>query len=602
MDSFGNLHQMTTQSEVLPRELRLGAPPTMPQARSYLFKQKSALNEYAEKSVIQINIPRLQRSYLTKDSYLQFTVQLKGTPGYYTTKTGTASVYQLFGLNQMLCCDNPGAYGFIDKIEVYDYLGSTLLESTAGHGQLMSLLLDGTSSINMGKKLGAYAGTGKSEIGLNADLTGYGAYNSAAANISAATRRVDSTVQYGPNSGAPFQFNTSAGGLLENTVFGTATTPTNAEETIQKEFSIPLLSFLGLLSPKYTPLHNGFTINITLNSRDIAMGRFHLAPTDVLTAGVQSLKGTITSFKVQNVFFCAQVLELGPVAESMLLSSTQGNPLIVHSKAYRNFVTYLTSGTSNFRFDLNLNVASMSAILWMLRPTFNLSTNNAQYCRSLSQRIRNFMTSWYFQYGSSILPQTTGIKTMTSTTFDSHNRSGLGSSEAFVELLKALKKFHADGESSAFTDHNYSIDIQQNVVNLAGTANVNTLDPLTGIPSGTNRVDSSDIHAPPFYLVPGGLPTRNGYDPGLTTFTYGAVGSSSINDTSRFAAGLNLELSPEHSYEIVSGLNTNGMNTSINASFASSMLSLQQDCQVDAWCEYDAFVNITPGLASTVSF
>ena len=590
---------MTTQNEVLPRELRLGAPPTMPQARSYLFKQKSALNEYADKSVIQINIPRLQRSYLTKDSYLQFTVQIKGTPGYFTARNGTASVKQTFGLNQIFCCDNPGGYGFIDKIEVYDYLGSTLLESTAGHGQLMSLLLDSIGSSVQGKKMSGYAGTGKSEIGLNADLTGYGAYDANIQNL--AVRRVNTTCQFGPVSGAPFQFNASAGGFSLNAAVGTTVVPANPEETIQKEFSIPLLSFLGLLSPKYTPLHNGFTINITLNSRDVAMGRFFPEPATASTAGAQSQIGTLTSFKVQNVFFCAQVLELGPVAESMLLSSTQGNPLIVHSKAYRNFVTYLTAGTSNFRFDLNLNVASMSAILWMLRPTFNLSTNNAQWCRSLSQRLRNYMTSWYFQYGSSILPQTTGIKTMTSTTYDSHNRSGLGSSEAFIELLKALKKFHVHGEEGSFTDQNYSVDIQQTVVDGSNKV-VSTLNPDTGIPVSPNHLNLPDLHAPTFFLVPGGLTTREGYDPDGTTFTPGTCGASSLNDTSRFAAGLNLELSPEHSYEIVSGLNTNGMNTSINASFASSMLAYQQDCQVDAWCEYDAFINITPGLASTVSF
>jgi hypothetical protein len=583
----------------------------MPQARSYLFKQKSALNEYAEKAVIQINIPRLQRSYLTKDSYLQFTVQLTGNPGYYINKagvTGPPATYNQFALNQLLCCDNPGGYSFIDKIEVYDYLGSTLLESTAGHAQLMSLLLDGMGSSTQNKKMTVYAGTGKQEIGLNADLTGYGAFDSTQAAIPTTARRVNTTCMYGPVSGAPFQFNSSAGGVELGSVTGNTGIPANAieTETIQKEFSIPLLSFLGLLSPKYTPLHNGFTINITLNSRAIAMGRFQVCTTASATAGAQVALGTITDFKVKNVSFCAQVLELGPVAESMLLSSTQGNPLIVHSKAYRNFVTYLQSNTSNFRFDLNLNVASMSAILWMLRPTFNLNSTNAEYCRSLSQRIRNYMTSWYFQYGSSILPQTTGIKTMTSQTFDAHNRSGLGGSEAYVELMKALKKFHAVGEESSFTDANYNNDIQQ-VVRTTATpfTLVNTLNAATGVPNTGDEVKQDDLHSPPFYLVPGGNLTRQGYDEtiaGVTNATYGNCGYSSLNDTSRFAAGLNLELSPEHSYEIVSGLNTNGMNTSINATFASNMLGYQQECQVDAWCEYDAFINITPGLASTVSF
>ena len=41
---------------VLPKELRLDAPPTMPQARSYLFRQQSTLQSYGPGSTIQINI------------------------------------------------------------------------------------------------------------------------------------------------------------------------------------------------------------------------------------------------------------------------------------------------------------------------------------------------------------------------------------------------------------------------------------------------------------------------------------------------------------------------------------------------------------------
>ena len=64
----------------------------------------------------------------------------------------------------------------------------------------------------------------------------------------------------------------------------------------------------------------------------------------------------------------------------------------------------------------------------------------------------------------------------------------------------------------------------------------------------------------------------------------------------RFAAGLNLELVPGK--EIICGLNTNGMNTSINMTFAANTIA----SRVDAWCEFDSFINITPGLATTVSF
>lgn len=571
-------HRMTTQAEVLPRELRLGAPPTMPQARSYLFKQKSTLSEYPEKSVIQINIPRLQRSYLSNDSYLQFTVELTATPGGVTDAAATAKFW-----NQLsVCLDNPGAYGIIDKIEVYDYLGSTLLESTAGHGQLASLILDCMSSNTTTRKMTAYAGTGKTITAQNFDLAvNYGnptnqwvAYAATyppalpATNVGVG----DSTSVFGPISGQAFNFAANPTGFASLAAANTA-------QTVSREFSIPLFSFLGLLSPKYAPLHNGFTLQITLNSQAIALGENNWNVTDT----TKSITGSISSYKIKDVFYCAQVLELGPVAESMLLSSTQGNPLIVHSKAYRNYVTNMEPNTSQFRMDLNLNVASLSAILWIMRPTENLGAN-AKVSRSLSQRIRNYLSSWYFQYGSSILPQTTGIKAQSSNTYG-YTTTALGTSEAFIELMKAVRKNNDMALDTAFTDQNFRVDTQM------------TIAPSATAGSFPWTQTNVDPNSPTPLLTPW---NQRDISIGNSTATQGVF--TTKHDTGRFACGLNLELSPEHSYELISGLNTNGMNISINASFSQSKIGSQQKCQIDAWCEYDAFINITPGLATTVSF
>lgn len=569
---------MTTQAEVLPRELRLGAPPTMPQARSYLFKQKSTLSEYPEKSVIQINIPRLQRSYLSNDSYLQFTVELTATPGGVTDAAAAAKFW-----NQLsVCLDNPGAYGIIDKIEVYDYLGSTLLESTAGHGQLASLILDCMSSNTTTRKMTAYAGTGKSITAQNFDLAvNYGnptnqwvawsgTYPTAppASNVGVG----DSTSVFGPISGQAFNFAANPTGFA-------SLAAANAVQTVSREFSIPLFSFLGLLSPKYAPLHNGFTLQITLNSQAIALGENNWNVTDT----TKSITGSISSYKIKDVFYCAQVLELGPVAESMLLSSTQGNPLIVHSKAYRNYVTNMEPNTSQFRMDLNLNVASLSAILWIMRPTENLGAN-AKVSRSLSQRIRNYLSSWYFQYGSSILPQTTGIKAQSSNTYG-YTSTALGTSEAFIELMKAVRKNNDMALDTAFTDQNFRVDTQMTIAASAVAGS---------FPWTQTNVDPN---SPTPLLTPW---NQRDISIGNSTATQGVF--TTKHDTGRFACGLNLELSPEHSYELISGLNTNGMNISINASFSQSKIGSQQKCQIDAWCEYDAFINVTPGLATTVSF
>lgn len=584
---------MTTQAEVLPRELRLGAPPTMPQARSYLFKQKSTLSEYPEKSVIQINIPRLQRSYLSNDSYLQFTVELTATPGAAKDNSfsATGAAAAKFWNQLSVCLDNPGAYGIIDKIEVYDYLGSTLLESTAGHGQLASLILDCMSSNTTTRKMTAYAGTGKASIAQNFDVAvNYGNASNQWAALSAdqATTPIkifpvpsdkgvgDATTVFGPISGQAFNFAANPTGFASLAAANTA-------QTVSREFSIPLFSFLGLLSPKYAPLHNGFTLQITLNSQAIALGENNWSTADNTTTPTAFAPGAITSYKIKDVFYCAQVLELGPVAESMLLSSTQGNPLIVHSKAYRNYVTNMEPNTSQFRMDLNLNVASLSAILWIMRPTENLGAN-AKVSRSLSQRIRNYLSSWYFQYGSSILPQTTGIKAQSSNTYG-YTTTALGTSEAFIELMKAVRKNNDMALDTAFTDQNFRVDTQMTIA--ANTA-------TSSFPWTQTNVDPN---SPTPLLTPW---NQRDISIGNGSVTQGVF--TTKHDTGRFACGLNLELSPEHSYELISGLNTNGMNISINASFSQSKITSQQKCQIDAWCEYDAFINVTPGLATTVSF
>lgn len=553
---------MADNGDVLPKELRLSAPPTMPQARSYLFRQRSTLSTYAEKNVIQINIPRLQRSYLTKDSYLSFRVNLTGIPG--TIDDGVTVVadtnLKATYPNLRVCLDTCGAYGLIDKIEVYDYLGSTLLESTAGHAALATLRLDGGVSPDvMGGKLSAYAGTRRPMVGLDPDLGEFGY----AEGLTVANNFGGSQTVIPPTSGAVFQwpvtYVTGSAGTATGKRYSQSgsTTATN----IFREFSIPLFSFLGLNSPHYAPLHNGYTIFITLNSVAQALGVNNIAAT-----GGTAVAGSLSDMSISDVAFNCQVLELGPVAETLLLSSTQGNPLIVHTKAYRNYVSTLGPNTQTFKLDLNLNVASMTAIFWIMRPIANLTGTLAPQTKSLSQRIRNFLQSWYFQYGSSILPQTTGIQAASSGSWQTYT-TAMGFAPAFIELMKAFRKNNDFNQATNFNDWNYRLDtsVDQNL------------------------------------LIPD-LP-RNAY--GFNQTSLAAVAKSAPNgshDTARFACGLDLQLSSENPYNMISGLNTNGMLTSINATFAADKVASLESVQVDAWAEYDAFVNVSPGLATTVSF
>lgn len=607
------------QAQVLPKELRVTAPPTMPQARSYLFKQQSSLSSYNDATnVIQINIPRLQRSYLTKESYLRFLVNANFRPG------RDANANQLLPL-RYLSLDQAGAYGLIDKIEIYDYLGSTLLESTAGHGQLLSLLMDlnvsqderknhfnlmaGTAGGTITNASGFNNNVALAQTGATAVLTAGSVPSSLGSVITATVTTTATGSVYIPRPGdlistlggtpaainvvrspiltvgnptqsqagviayqitylaqgtatGPIGGTTSLSYIPQNALYGTQTSQTlttaptgelfyaaagatdTSDVLVTKEYTIPLFSFLGSLSDKFAPLHNGYTIMITLNS---AANAFCLAQpasaADQTQYWNQISTGGTPQYSISNVYFEAQILELGPVAESMLLGSTGGQPLIIPTKAFRNYVGSVPAGSSAYRLDINLNVASLTNILWIQRLAADL--NNITY-RSLSQRVRNYVMNWYFQYGSSVLPQTSGI-----TASDS---SGGSFNEAYAELLKARHSLLTDNFNTVLNRNNYPVD------------------------------------------TPGVYPWGSIQYPALAR-----IGDYfSTYESGKFAAGIDLELVTGKSGDLVCGMNTNGMNTSIFVNFVPG--SSPANTRIDLWAEYDAFINVSPGLATTVSF
>ena len=535
---------MEQPNVVLPKELRLAPPATMPQSRSYMFKQQAALSNYAPQDTIQINLPRLQRSYLTKDSYLEFDVEFKWT--------ATSAANNLF-------LDTPGAFGLIDRIEVYDYLGSTQLESTSGFGQLIALLKDThITPSEFGSHHELISGGVAPKYGLDWDAV-------ATDHVAANNVTPNSTMfrEIKPTSGEILDVSatwlTNAGGAASQ-----------AEKKIYRRYHLPLFSFLGLLSPKYAPLHNGYTIMITLNTAANALCAVGFTASVANNIRSYTAKTDATaSYTIKNARMCCQILELGPIAESMLLSTTAGQPMIVTTKAYRNYNSSIAAGAANFRLDLNINVASLTNILWIMRKATN---KNSLLYNSLSHRQRNFLESWYFQYGSSILPQTSGINAFkpidnTATTFDF-------GSECFIELLKARHLYNQSDHPHMFNKYNWAWD------------NATRAQYVRSTREQATNVD--DVH---FYkYADASCPVEKG----------------------KFACGLDLELVSGRTNEIICGMNTNGMNTSIFATFNATAAAAGatgatngvhvEEVAVDAWCEYDAFINISPGVATTVSF
>jgi hypothetical protein len=376
---------------------------------------------------------------------------------------------------------------------------------------------------------------------------------------------------------------------------GVSTATTLKDFSVQ--YSIPLPSFLGFLSKKMVPLHNGFSIVLTIANKYKPM---FMAPKQVPVIGflpttstntanfdvptsVQAFNtsepsvgvssninrpanfGTPVTFwwQVSDVSLVCQILELGPAAESMLLSTSQGQPLIVHTKQLRYYRGGVSATTSEFSLPLNLNVASLTNILWFMRPD---GTESSLNFASVGNRIRNYLQRWEMQYGSTVLPQSNGIQAMYMAAPDTPGQvptltgefRPAGFTECYNELIKARPCIPERGRLSYNNYRSQSYAGLGNFVSFAIT---------------------------PFRCIDATTVTPRG-------------------DYSKFACGLNLELASGKTGELICGLNTNGMNTLIRGYFHPSFLVNNDKLAsaIDCYAEYDAFVNISPGIATTISF
>jgi len=540
----------TTQQEVMPREFNLTAPPTIPQARTYMFKRQSDLQTYdlQKGNRVRINIPRLQRTYLNKGSYLKFRVNL-----------------DIASCNSSLCFDRCGAYGLFDRMEVYDYLGGTLIEQVQNIPALIVLLND--------------LNTGFTELnGIKQATQGFGG---------ADVHTVDDLNAFTSNS----QLMTGQTGAL---LFPKYDSETTLNQFITKEFAIHLPSFLAMFSDKNIPLHNGFSIDLYLNSKEQAF----VSRTDSEnTFGTSAqININIKNVWISNVELCCQVTELGDYAEKLMLSTS--DPWVIHTRFYRYFSDMIIAksedgqttlagetGTSqsSFRLDLNLNVVSLRNILFGMRPRYY--QNKIEF-PSYGHRVRNYLENFNFQYGSSYLPEIAGVNC------------------AAVTVPRSL-----EGYSARLTDTGgLPTATYPNKVNPLADSFSNALEELA-----KTSISGNPSIQPEEYRIDSGS-GEYGNENNCNLLDYVPWLYKGATRCGKFAGGLNLQLSKR---EAVCGIDTNGLNVCINGTFNSDAASASAPGSteitpttttpmiysiLDCWAEHDAFVQIIPGVATTVTF
>lgn len=334
-------------------------PSTMPPVRKYTRTfEADRTKVYREGDQIKIHIPPIANTYLTKNSKLYFDFDL--TYNMYTTteiqNIATAfedgSVYDSLGetaaymfgkvidINgnavdstyakegRMLTKPFPtfdinGAYGLFNRIQVHDYLGTTLLEDIERHDMLTAILADFDFTTEDIEVLRPTA-------------------------VQFSDKFINQNV-YKSNCALPFNGYDDFTGFLQENIpldIDMINTAINSITVNSTQASIPtyhacinLYSFLGKFSNNFVPLHNGFTITLFVNKIDIPISYSNtyspnnshssiLFPVEVTPS--LTLTPSTVSHSITNIKYKCDLLEL-----SSELDSSVDKELLVKSYKYQ---------------------------------------------------------------------------------------------------------------------------------------------------------------------------------------------------------------------------------------------------------------------------
>jgi hypothetical protein len=266
--------------------------------------------------------------------------------------------------------DTNGAYGFIRDIEVYDYMGSTLLEKVPRHDILTSILMDFETVPDQMQIPRPY----QSE---NNNLT---------------VRKQPCSYLFEEPAwplqrDAPIYFNWN----VSNTGGIDSTNPVYADTlSIPKmHFVIDLHSFLGKLSQKFVPLHNGFTLKFQLNKTSDVVAFNTQLPNNTITMKfpdsatvgdneeiTQNMNPSISSSSFSNVYLKCDLITVSPEMDSKIDKT-------VFTKAFKYSLDTLTTRTTR----IPVEVASLTSVLIGQRP--NLGVNS--WSQKFGFRVKNYI-------------------------------------------------------------------------------------------------------------------------------------------------------------------------------------------------------------------
>ena len=337
-------------------------PTELPQARRYTRSFHGEQGKrFQSQDSITINIPPVSNTYMSKDTKVHFdfdmiyneastntlteifktisTITTNGTNVASDAKAITA--WNFFGVdeNQLDLGNRPvnaytkpiptfdinGPYGLIQRIQVFDFLGNTLLEDIQRHDLLTAQFADfwfkdDNMEIDRPRIVDFYENTSQDTLVRKwpcSRLTpsSYGGQNEklAISQFDIVDTLDGDTIEYG----SPFK------GIIP------------ADVSVSQSYSLDLFSFLGKFSDKFVPLHNGYKVVFTLNDFLIPivfntpLGECKVTYHDHNgVTHTTTLDPSIKSASVSNVYIRTDLLEVSPELDS-------GVDKVVFAKAWK---------------------------------------------------------------------------------------------------------------------------------------------------------------------------------------------------------------------------------------------------------------------------
>ena len=328
------------------------------------------------------------------------------------------------GASDYLRFDSNGAHGLIFKLQVYH--GSNLLETIENYNTLSKMLFDlQVSTPQSNGKYSILAGTSTE-------------YASAVIAQNATANGSDLTTTQALANSLKTSFNAlrnsskyiNMGRRLNN--YGTAIA---IDGTVSLDFCIPLISIIGSLSPKFTPLFAcksaPIRLELTLVTDPLQAICSHVA---LATDG--------NDMVVDQIEFIASMMELSDSAISIINSNTGGRPLQYTFQDWRNYrwASSVPDAVTNLSMPIPAKYASLKALFIASKRT---NTSGALTFNPFPAE-KAFLQQYQFRIGAELYP----------------SKPPTFVSDFFSETLKAIGSISDPLHAPAIDYDSYITDVQ----------------------------------------------------------------------------------------------------------------------------------------------